>query len=74
MKKRIIKKHIEKFFQYKGQSIIKNSAYSTGLKYKVVLFYCPLEGVELYFKTVKQAFRYLDKIDFSKIIKNDIPF
>ena len=76
MNKRIRnKKTKENYLIYKGQSIVVNSPYS----YKgnnVVLFYCPVEGCEIYFKSVGKAKRYLDSIDRITIPENsnNIPF
>lgn len=61
---------------YKGQYIEENSVYGFK-KFPTVLFYCPKEGVELYFTRMSKAKRYLDTlrpIDMIKPIGNDIPF
>lgn len=66
----------ERFTYYKGQEIWTNTPYAYGLgKHKIGLFYCPVEGVELYFTSVGKAKRYLDSIQHKiKPIEGDIPF
>lgn len=65
---------------YHGLYIEKNSPYShPNSTYRVVLFYCPIEGVEIYFKTIGHARSYLNSIytrvrDTRETKKNDIPF
>lgn len=63
---------------YKGQYIESNSVYATGLNYKTVLFYCPIQGVELYFRTISRAKRYLDSIQYQsapkKVTTNKLGF
>ena len=76
MKKRIKNKlKKESGYSYKGQYIEKNGPYSFRGN-NVVLFYCPIEGMELYFKTVSSAKKYLDSIHFKMITKKqiNIPF
>ena len=74
MKKRIKNKKKKEFgIIYKNQSIVFNSPYSIK-EFKAVLFYCPKEGVEIYFKSIGKAKRYLDSIGFIKKDLNNIPF
>lgn len=65
------RKEVTKF--YKGQAIVKNSAYSFR-GYNVILFYCPIQGTELYFKSIGKAKRYLDSVQNVKVTKDDLPF
>lgn len=58
---------------YKGQSIVKNSPYSFR-GFNVVLFYCPVEGIELYFKSIGKAKAHLDSLRNIEKIDNGIPF